>query len=99
MKAMEGETLKRIEEMRKALPPELQPGPLKTRVTLTGIQQIIQQIVDRFHPRKVILFGSYARGTPTVASDVDLLAVMETDENPLHTAARIWASIDHPISP
>jgi PIN domain nuclease of toxin-antitoxin system len=31
--------------------------------------------------------------------DVDLLAVMETDENPLHTAARIWASIDHPISP
>jgi len=81
----------------KTLPPELQSGPIKTRATLKGIQQIVQQIVDRFHPRKVILFGSYARGTPTADSDVDLLVVMETDENPLHTAARISASIDHPF--
>lgn len=89
--------MKSLEEMMKALPPELQPGPIKTRVTFKGIQQIVQQIVDRFHPRKVILFGSYARGTPTADSDVDLLVVMETDENPLHTAARISASIDHPF--
>lgn len=45
----------------------------------------------------MILFGSYAYGQPTRDSDVDLLVVMDTDENTLHTAARISASIDHPF--
>ncbi len=69
----------------------------KTTVTLKDIQKIVQQIVERFHPQKVILFGSYAYGQPSADSDVDLLVVMETGENPLHTAARIAASIDHPF--
>lgn len=69
-----------------------------TTVTLKDIQKIVQQIVDRFHPQKVILFGSYAYGTPTEDSDVDLLVVMETEEPPLHAAARIAAAIDHPCA-
>jgi predicted nucleotidyltransferase len=32
--------------------------------------------VKRFKPEKIILFGSYARGTPTRDSDVDLLIIM-----------------------
>jgi predicted nucleotidyltransferase len=67
-----------------------------TTLTLRDIQNIVQQIVEHFHPQKVILFGSYAHGTPTEDSDVDLLVVMETDEPPLHAAARIAAAIDHP---
>ncbi|MFQ5852798.1 MAG: nucleotidyltransferase domain-containing protein [Candidatus Binatia bacterium] len=70
---------------------------VKSRVTLEDIQGIVQQIVERFRPQKVILFGSYAHGTPMVDSDVDLLVVMDTDENPLHTAAHISAAIDHPF--
>ena len=31
---------------------------LQTTVTLLGIHKIVQQIVDRFCPQKVILFGS-----------------------------------------
>lgn len=58
---------------------------------------MVRQIVECFHPQKVILFGSYAYGQPTKDSDVDLLVVMETNENPLHTAARISASIPHPF--
>jgi predicted nucleotidyltransferase len=69
----------------------------QTTITLQGIQKIVQQIVDRFHPQKVILFGSHAYGKPTEDSDVDLLVVMETEGNPLHTAARISASVDHPF--
>jgi predicted nucleotidyltransferase len=69
-----------------------------TTVTLKDIQKIVQQIVDHFHPQKVILFGSYAHGTPTEDSDVDLLVVMETEETPLHTAARIAAAVDHPCA-
>ena len=70
---------------------------LQTTVTLPGIHKIVQQIVDRFRPQKVILFGSHAYGTPTADSDVDLLVVVQTEENPLHTAARISASVDHPF--
>ena len=69
----------------------------RTTVALPGMQKLVQQIVDRFHPQKVILFGSHAYGNPTEDSDVDLLVVMRTEENPLHTAARISASVDHPF--
>ena len=68
-----------------------------TTVTLEAIRKVVQQIVERFHPQKVILFGSYAHGTPAKDSDVDLLVVMETDENPLHMAGLISAAIDHPF--
>jgi uncharacterized protein len=70
---------------------------LQTAVTLPGIHKIVRQIVNRFRPQKVILFGSHAYGTPTADSDVDLLVVVQTEENPLHAAARISASVDHPF--
>jgi len=34
------------------------------------------RLVERFHPDKIILFGSQARGTADSRSDVDLLVVM-----------------------
>ncbi len=40
------------------------------------IRRMVQRIVDRFDPEKVILFGSYARGMAGPDSDVDLLVVM-----------------------
>jgi len=39
------------------------------------IQEMVRRIVERFHPEKIILFGSYARGTAGLDSDVDLLVV------------------------
>lgn len=40
------------------------------------IQQFVNGVVERFHPTKVILFGSYAYGTPNEDSDVDLMVIM-----------------------
>jgi predicted nucleotidyltransferase len=40
------------------------------------IQAFVNRIVQVFQPGKVILFGSYAYGSPTADSDVDLLVVM-----------------------
>ncbi|MGE0682072.1 MAG: nucleotidyltransferase family protein [Candidatus Binatia bacterium] len=54
--------------------------------------------MERFHPQKVILFGSYAYSQPTVDSDVDLLAVIDTEGPPLHVAAQIAAEIEHTFS-
>jgi len=40
------------------------------------ISDFARQIGHEFHPDRVVLFGSYAYGTPTPDSDVDLLVVM-----------------------
>lgn len=40
------------------------------------IKEMVRRIVEKFNPEKIILFGSYARGTAGSESDVDLLIVM-----------------------
>jgi predicted nucleotidyltransferase len=45
-------------------------------VAIPDIQKLVDQIVERFKPCRVILFGSYASGMPTADSDVDLLVVL-----------------------
>jgi predicted nucleotidyltransferase len=37
---------------------------------------MVRRIRDRFHPDRIILFGSHARGEAGPDSDVDLLVVM-----------------------
>ena len=41
------------------------------------LREIVHRIVKEFSPRKIILFGSRARGTATDESDVDLLVVTD----------------------
>ena len=47
------------------------------------IEQIVARIVEHYLPERIILFGSYAYGTPDAGSDLDLLIVKETDERPI----------------
>jgi len=60
--------------------------PIQTKVHPTGfppvsetLPQAVERIVSELRPEKIILFGSYAYGTPTPDSDVDLFVVMETE--------------------
>jgi predicted nucleotidyltransferase len=39
------------------------------------IQEIADQIIEKYQPEKIILFGSAARGEFTLDSDVDMLIV------------------------
>ena len=48
-----------------------------------ALPEVVQRIVQTLHPEKIVLFGSYADGTPTSDSDVDLLVVMETTASPV----------------
>ena len=52
------------------------------------IRAFARQVAERFHPDKIILFGSYAYGTPHADSDVDILVVMPA-RNQLDQAVRI----------
>ena len=57
------------------------------------IREFARQVAERFQPDKIILFGSYAYGTPTADSDVDLLVVMPT-RNQVEQAVRIDEAIE-----
>ena len=48
-----------------------------------ALPEVVQRIVQTLRPEKIVLFGSYADGTPTSDSDVDLLVVMETTAPPV----------------
>lgn len=48
------------------------------RIPMRAIRAVVKQIAERFQPETIILFGSYAYGTPGPDSDVDLLVVMDT---------------------
>ena len=54
-----------------------------TPVTEEILAEIVHRVVAALHPERVILFGSYAYGTPSVHSDVDLLVILETDARPV----------------
>lgn len=45
-------------------------------VPMAVIRRYARAIADRFQPQKIILFGSYAYGTPHSGSDVDILVIM-----------------------
>ena len=45
--------------------------------TETIVDTMVNRIVARFQPSRILLFGSRARGTDNRWSDVDLLVVME----------------------
>ena len=63
-------------------------------VTQKDIQATCDDIVREFAPLQVILFGSYAYGTPTEDSDVDLLVVMDIPESETsRQASEIWQRI------
>jgi predicted nucleotidyltransferase len=41
------------------------------------IQEATKRLIEKFDPERVILFGSYARGTADEHSDVDFLVIAE----------------------
>lgn len=41
------------------------------------IPQLVERTIKEYHPKKIILFGSYAYGEPTEDSDIDILIVTE----------------------
>src|SRR5258706_14301415 len=49
----------------------------------------LKVLVSQFAPQQVILFGSYAYGSPRSDSDVDLLIVKDLSDAPIHEASKI----------
>jgi predicted nucleotidyltransferase len=65
-------------------------------VPRAAIRKYVRQIVERFHPQRVILFGSHAYGKPHEDSDVDLLVMMPA-RSMIDMAVRIRLAFDTPF--
>lgn len=50
-------------------------------------------------PEKIILFGSYAQGTPRPESDIDVLIIKKTKKSPAERVGEVlklvWGNIPH----
>jgi predicted nucleotidyltransferase len=75
-------------------PPRMYDG---ADVPMRIIRGYARKIAERFQPEKIILFGSYAYGTPNADSDVDLLVIMPAYSQ--HSqAVRIRAAFPAPFA-
>jgi predicted nucleotidyltransferase len=71
------------------------PVTKRKRIPQAAIDDVVRQIVEKFHPQKIILFGSYARGNFRPESDVDMLVVMETLLKPVKQEIEISRHLDY----
>lgn len=66
-------------------------------VSPEAIIAFVDEVLRRFGPERVILFGSYAYGTPTADSDVDLLLVMPYRGPSHRQATRVRLAVTAPF--
>lgn len=59
------------------------------------IKDIAKRIGRKFHPKRIILFGSYAHGRPHRDSDVDLLIIFPNRKG----RAKTYADISQELEP
>ena len=68
-------------------------------MTSDVISIMVNRIITKFQPLRIILFGSQARGDATESSDIDLLVIMKNVENKHQTTVAITRLLkDMPIS-
>ena len=65
-------------------------------IPLPVIRRFAREVAERFHPDRIILFGSYAYGTPHSDSDVDILVIMPA-RNQLDQAVKIHVALLPPF--
>jgi len=44
---------------------------------INTIEAYSKRVAERYHPRLIMLYGSYARGTATVNSDIDIAVICD----------------------
>ncbi len=58
-------------------------------VAMKDIEDLGRRIAHEFKPRRIVLFGSHARGTASTDSDVDLLVVLAHEGSPIEKSVEI----------
>jgi predicted nucleotidyltransferase len=67
-------------------------------VQINDIQELANRIAREFEPDRIILFGSYARGTAAADSDVDLLVILPFEGKGFWKSVEIINRVNVPFS-
>src|SRR5512145_90672 len=59
---------------------------------------VVERLAEAFHPERIYVFGSQARGEATPDSDIDLLIVIAPTNEPAHRLAQAAYRIATPHS-
>ena len=65
-------------------------------IPIQVVRRFARAVAEKFHPEKIILFGSYAYGAPHDDSDVDILVVMPA-RNEIDQAVKIRLAVPAPF--
>jgi predicted nucleotidyltransferase len=63
-------------------------------VDMASIHEVAEKIAHIYRPHQIILFGSYAYGTPTANSDVDLLVILVGEGRGTRKAVEILNTVN-----
>jgi len=63
------------------------------RTLVEWLPTIVARVAEQFHPERILLFGSLARGDAGVGSDIDLLVVFRTPVQRRVTAVALRLAI------
>ena len=65
------------------------------------VKNIVNQIVKNYKPEKIILFGSFAYGTPKISSDIDLLIIKNTKKRKVERIKDVLMKVESgfPLEP
>ena len=66
---------------------------LNMRVDEGLIRQIVERVLGVTQPEKIILFGSAATGKMTPDSDIDLLVIERSPDNPRQESVRLYDAL------
>jgi uncharacterized protein len=69
---------------------------VKDKRIIKLVAEIVEKIKKEYQPEKIILFGSYAYGTPTKDSDLDLFIVKNTEKERIYRFAEVKKLIYEP---
>jgi len=60
------------------------------------LAQIVERLREEYRPERIILYGSYAYGTPNEDSDIDLFIVKESPLNRIMRAVEVRRILTDP---
>lgn len=67
-------------------------------ISIDAIRDLSDRIAAEFAPERIILFGSYAYGTASDDSDVDLLVILPFEGKGFHKSLEILNAVDPQFS-
>jgi len=71
---------------------------MKLNLESTLARRVINRIIRRYRPKKIIVFGSFARGDVHQGSDLDLVIIKNTKEKFLRRMDRVLDLCDGEIA-